>query len=66
MDISENSALFVYADNEPESVPARDLGGCRDTHEKPAQRVSYGYHSEGGNAHEPQVYMSRLRDASGL
>ena len=41
MDISENSALFVYADNEPESVPARDLGGCRDNHEKPAQRVFY-------------------------
>ena len=36
MDISENSALFVYADNEPKSVPARDLGGCRDNHEKPA------------------------------
>ena len=36
MDLSENSALFVYADNEPKSVPARDLGGCRDNHEKPA------------------------------
>lgn len=36
MDISENSALFVYADNGSESVPARDPGGCRDNHEKPA------------------------------
>ena len=24
------------------SVPARDLGGCRDDHKKPAQRVPYG------------------------
>ena len=53
MDISENSALFVYADNEPKSVPARDLGGCRDNHKKSAQRASYGYHSEGGSTHEP-------------
>ena len=48
MDISENSALFVYADNEPKSVPARDLGGCRDNHKKPAQRVFYGL--SGGRA----------------
>ena len=32
-----------YASNEPKSMLARDLGDCRDNHEKLAKRVSYGY-----------------------
>lgn len=35
-----SSGFLIYADNEPKSVPARDLGGCRHNHEKPTQRVS--------------------------
>ncbi len=31
-----------YASNEPKSVLTRDLGDCRDNHEKIAERVSYG------------------------
>lgn len=60
MDISENSALFVYADNEPKSVPARNLGGCRDHHEKPAQRVFYGL--PGGR----RAGDARLRDLTDM
>lgn len=60
MDISENSALFVYADNEPKSVPARDPGGCRDHHEKPAQRVFYGL--PGGR----RAGDARLRDLTDM
>ena len=25
-----SSGFLIYADNEPKSVPARDLGDCRD------------------------------------
>ncbi len=34
--------FLIYASNEPKSVLARDLGDCRDNHEKLAKRVSYG------------------------
>ena len=33
--------LLIYAGNEPKSVLARDLGDCRDNHEKLAKRVSH-------------------------
>ena len=33
--------LFIYASNEPKSVPARDPGDCRDNYKKLAKRVSY-------------------------
>ena len=32
-------AYFIYANNEPKSVLARDLGDCRDNKEKLAKRV---------------------------
>lgn len=37
-----SSGFLIYADNEPKSVPARDLGSCRDNYEKIARRASYG------------------------
>ena len=37
------SVLFIYADNEPKSVLARDLGDCRDDYENFSQRVSYAF-----------------------
>ena len=36
-----SSGFLIYADNEPKSVPARDLGDCRDNYEKLAERVSH-------------------------
>ena len=37
------SVLFIYMDNEPKSVLARDLGDCRDDYENFSQRVSYAF-----------------------
>ena len=38
-----SSGFLIYADNEPKSVPARDLGDCRDNYKKLAERVSHSY-----------------------
>ena len=38
-----SSGFLIYTDNEPKSVPARDLGDCRDNYEKLAKRVSCSY-----------------------
>ena len=38
-----SSGFLIYADNEPKSVPARDLGDCRDNYKKLAERVSHSF-----------------------
>ena len=40
-----SSGFLIYAGNEPKSMPARDLGDCRDNYEKLAKRVSCSYAS---------------------
>ena len=40
---ADGSWPLFCASNEPKSVLARDLGDCRDNHEKLAKRVSYGW-----------------------
>ena len=41
------TALFIYANNEPKSALARDLGDCRDNKGKLAKRVFTCYHTAG-------------------
>ena len=36
-----SSGFLIYAGDEPKSMPARDLGDCRDNYEKLAERVSH-------------------------
>ena len=38
-----SSGFLIYAGNEPKSMPARDLGDCRDNYKKLAERVSHSY-----------------------
>ena len=38
-----SSGFLIYAGNEPKSMPARDLGDCRDNYEKLAERVSHSF-----------------------
>ena len=59
---------FIYASNEPKSVPARDLGDCRDNYEKLAKRVSCSlitcivpYHERSSNIIIDNIYHIKIQ-----
>ena len=43
VEVVKDLNFFIYADNEPKSMPAYDFGSCCDNNKKLTKRVSYGF-----------------------